>query len=103
MSLSAAKTGSPYLTNEQITLVRDELRSILASESFSGSKRCQDFLEFVVDRALAGDHESLTERFLGARLFGRAIDYDTASDSIVRVRASDVRRRLVQYYSSRPT
>lgn len=102
MSSSPTKIRSPHLTDEQTARVRDELRSILASESFSGSKRCQDFLEFVVDRALAGDYESLTERFLGARLFGRAIDYDTASDSIVRVRASDVRRRLVQYYSSRP-
>jgi hypothetical protein len=76
-----------------------ELTAILASDSFSSSKRCRDFLEFVVKRALAGDFESLTERFLGAELFGRAIDYETATDSIVRVRATDVRRRLSQYYS----
>lgn len=102
MTGSVSKASLTHLSEEQTTLVRNELRSILASESFSGSKRCQDFLELVVDRALAGDHESLTERFLGARLFGRAIDYETATDSIVRVRASDVRRRLLQYYSSRP-
>lgn len=102
MSGSVSKASLTHLSEEQTELVRIELRSILSSESFSGSKRCQDFLELVVDRALAGDYETLTERFLGARLFGRAIDYETATDSIVRVRASDVRRRLLQYYSSRP-
>jgi len=103
MIASPGRGKSLPLSQEQAALIREELRAILASDSFSGSKRCQDFLELVVDRALAGDHESLTERFLGARLFGRAIDYETATDSIVRVRASDVRRRLLQYYSSRPS
>lgn len=32
-------------------------------------------------------------------LFGRATDYDTGSDSIVRVVANETRRRLVQFYS----
>ncbi len=41
----------------------------------------------------------MTERFLGAELFGRPINYETGTDSIVRVRANDVRRRLGEYYS----
>ncbi|WP_146072027.1 hypothetical protein [Bryocella elongata] len=48
---------------------------------------------------LDGELNSLSERFLGAELFGRRIDYDTKSDSIVRVRANDVRRRLTEYYA----
>ena len=32
-------------------------------------------------------------------VFGRAADYDTGNDSMVRVVANDVRKRLVQYYS----
>ena len=50
--------------------------------------------------ALAGNYDELNERFLGVELFGRKVNFDTGADSIVRVRASDVRRRLVQYYSS---
>jgi len=100
MTLSVAQTLSRNPSQEQAAVVRAELEAILASESFSGSKRCQDFLEFVVNHALAGDYESLTERFLGVELFGRAVDYETATDSIVRVRANDVRRRLAQYYST---
>ncbi len=99
MTLSLAQALSRSPSKEQAAAVMAELSAILASDSFSSSKRCQDFLEFVVKRALAGDYESLTERFLGVELFGRAVDYETATDSIVRVRANDVRRRLAQYYS----
>jgi hypothetical protein len=84
---------------ERTAAVRTELNAILKSSYFSGSKRCQDFLEFIVQQALDGNYEYLTERFLGAELFGRPINYETGTDSIVRVRANDVRRRLAQYYA----
>ena len=80
--------------------VRDELRKILASEAFKGGKRAQDFLQLVVEHALAGRLDSLRERMLGAEMFGRPVDYDTANDAVVRVKASEVRRRLAQYYRS---
>src|SRR5882757_3596635 len=100
MTLTLAQSQSRGLSAEQAAAVMAELTAILASDSFSSSNRCRDFLEFVVKHALAGDYEGLTERFLGVELFGRAVDYETATDSIVRVRANDVRRRLAQYYSS---
>lgn len=99
MTFSQDHAQSRSISQEQAAAVMSELAAILASDSFSSSKRCRDFLEFAVKRALAGDYESLTERFLGVELFGRAVDYETATDSIVRVRANDVRRRLAQYYS----
>jgi hypothetical protein len=101
MTLSVAQSLSRTPSQQQEDAVLAELAAILASDSFSSSKRCQDFLDYVVRHALAGDYESLTERFLGVELFGRAVNYETATDSIVRVRANDVRRRLTQYYSTR--
>src|SRR4051812_7118263 len=83
--------------------VRDELRKILASEAFKGGKRLQDFLQLVVEHALAGRLDSLRERMLGVEMFGRPVDYDTANDAVVRVKASEVRRRLAQYYRSLDT
>jgi TolB-like protein/lipopolysaccharide biosynthesis regulator YciM len=83
--------------------VRDELRKILASEAFKGGKRLQDFLQLVVEHALAGRNDSLRERMLGVEMFGRPVDYDTANDAVVRVKASEVRRRLAQYYRSLDT
>lgn len=80
--------------------VRDELQKIFASEAFKGGKRAQDFLHMVVDHALAGRFDHLRERMLGVEMFGRPVDYDTANDAVVRVKASEVRRRLAQYYQA---
>jgi TolB-like protein len=87
------------LTPEQIGLVRLHLKEVLASHAFAGSKRTQDFLQLIVRHALEGDLDSLRERMIGAEMFGRPLDYDTGSDSVVRVKATEVRKRLTQYYS----
>jgi len=79
-------------------LVRDHLKEVIASRAFAGSKRAQDFLQLIVEHALAGRFDSLRERMIGAEMFGRPIDYDTANDAVVRVKATEVRRKLAQYY-----
>jgi TolB-like protein/Tfp pilus assembly protein PilF len=90
---------------ERLGLVRDHLKDVFASKAFAGSKRAQDFLQLIVEHALAGRLDSLRERMIGAEMFGRSIDYDTANDAVVRVKATEVRRKLAQYYqeSTRPT
>jgi len=80
------------------SLVREELSLILKSPSFRGSKRCQEFLQHVVGKALDGDTEGLKERTLAIEIFGRKADADLTDDSIVRVGAREVRKRLAQYY-----
>jgi TolB-like protein/Flp pilus assembly protein TadD len=52
----------------------------------------------IVEHALAGRYDSLRERTIGAEMFGRPIDYDTSNDAVVRVKATEVRRKLAQYY-----
>ena len=74
---------------------------ILRSAPFRTSRQCQDMFRFVVEHSLAGSEESLRERIIGMEVFGRAADYDTAADPVVRLRAADVRKRLAQYYQSR--
>jgi len=100
----AHMTGTPThpvpdtLTPIQEAAIRAELETILKNPHFVSSKRCQDLLEFVVESALNREFDNLTERFIGAKVFGRPIEYETATDAIVRVRANDVRRRLSQHY-----
>jgi TolB-like protein/Tfp pilus assembly protein PilF len=86
------------LSPEQIGLVRDHLKDVFASKAFAGSKRAQDFLQLIVEHALAGRVDNLRERMIGVEMFGRRIDYDTANDAVVRVKATEVRRKLAQYY-----
>lgn len=94
-----AQNGLPDLAPERRELALAELERILASAAFRGSKRSQEFLRYVVTHALENRAELLKERFIGAEIFGRPADYDTGDDSIVRVKASEVRKRLAQYYT----
>jgi hypothetical protein len=82
--------------------IRSHLELILASEAFRNSRRCQEFLSHIVEHALTGDFDGIKERLLGIAIFGRKASYDTNDDSIVRVTASDVRRRLLRYYETSP-
>jgi hypothetical protein len=74
------------------------LQGVLEGEAFKGSHRSGKFLKYIVGRAVAGDLDSLKERAIGIELFGRPPGYDTSADAIVRVTASDVRKRLLQHY-----
>jgi hypothetical protein len=67
-------------------------------DAFRASPRSQQFLRYVVDKAIHGDFDSLKERVIGVELFHRPPSFDTGEDSIVRVTASDVRKRLLQHY-----
>jgi hypothetical protein len=78
--------------------VRGELEQMLGSVLFAQSNRCKHFLRYVVEETLEGRGDQLKERTIGVNVFERAYDYDTGDDSIVRVTANDVRKRIGQYY-----
>ncbi|HEV2326099.1 MAG TPA: hypothetical protein VGS10_19325 [Terracidiphilus sp.] len=78
--------------------IKSELDLILAAPAFSQSSRCKKFLNHVVRQALSGHADQLKERILGAKVFDRAYDYNTGEDSIVRVTANEVRKRISQFY-----
>lgn len=87
-------------SEEDITKVRRQLERILEDPHFKGSKRYTRFLRFIVEEALSGNSDGIKERSLGIAVFDRPLDYDTYSDSIVRVAASEVRKRIAQYYDT---
>ena len=80
--------------------IRRHLGEILHSPAFHGSKRCQQFLAFVCEKSLAGETLSLKERTIAVEVFGRSPQSDLSDDTIVRVGAREVRKRLQQYYLS---
>lgn len=95
---TATSTSGGGLSPEQRQLVDAELARVLDSDAFHSSKRCREFLQFIVVRKLEGRDDLLKERTIGVELFGRSPDYEPNSDAIVRVRATEVRKRLTQYY-----
>jgi hypothetical protein len=85
-------------TEKDIELLQQHLREVIEGAAFKASHRSGQFLKYIVDQAIAGHFESLKERVIGIELFGRSPTYDTGEDAIVRVTASDVRKRLLQHY-----
>jgi hypothetical protein len=78
--------------------VEAQLERMLENPHFSHSRRFPSFLRFVVSQTLSGQTDLLKERTIGIEVFGKAPDYDTASDPIVRVTAAEIRKRIAQYY-----
>jgi hypothetical protein len=75
-----------------------QLENLLADTLFRNSKRYPAFLRFVVEQTLQGHEDALKERVLGMEVFHRTADYDTSLDSVVRLSAAEVRKRIAQYY-----
>ena len=78
--------------------ILQHVSEVLEGDAFRSSPRAGRFVRYIVDQALASRFESLKERVIGVELFGRSATYDTGEDAIVRVTASDVRKRLQQHY-----
>jgi len=78
---------------------RGELERILSSQELRSAPRLSRFLSYVVERALAGDAQGLKEYAIGLEVFDRPPAFDPATDSIVRVQARRLRRRLDDYYA----
>ncbi len=82
----------------QVASLRAHVEEVIRGEVFGGSPRSQQFLRHIVEKSLQGDFDSLKERVIGIELFHRSPSYDKGEDAIVRVTASEVRKRLSQHY-----
>jgi len=78
--------------------IKAQLSRILADRGFRNSPRIKRFLQLAVQRTLAGHTDQLKEYILGRDVFDRGVDFDPRTDSIVRVEARRLRRKLQEYY-----
>lgn len=86
------------LTESRELAVRAELTRLLESAAFRTSKRCREFLEYIVEHTISGPSGSLKERSIGVELFQLPQDFDTGQHAVVRVTANEVRKKLAQHY-----
>lgn len=89
--------GSQVGVSEERRLLVERLA---ASPYFNRSTRLRDLLVYLTDRVLDDDVVEIHEQEVGHQVFGRAPDYDTGADNIVRVHASTLRKRLEQYFTT---
>src|SRR5271154_5079155 len=96
--LNDSATATPTFTDEDRKAILEQVERLLRNSHFNQSRRFPSFLRFVIEQTLLGQTDLLKERTLGMEIFGREADYDTASDPIVRVTATEIRKRIAQYY-----
>ena len=73
---------------------------VAASESFAKSPRLRELLTYLAECALRDPQSPVSEQQVGVAVFNRSAGYDTSSDTVVRVQASEVRKRLKYYFLS---
>ena len=91
---------SSHQTAKDVAACRSLVERLGASKYLNKSARLRDLLLYLSARVLDEDATEIHEQEVGHKVFGRAADYDTASDNIVRVHASMLRKRLEQYFAS---
>jgi hypothetical protein len=75
------------------------LERVASSTPLKRSARLRDFLLYVGSHAVYHAGEELHEQQIGAAVFGRQPSYDTGSDNIVRVNATELRKRIDVYFA----
>jgi len=98
MASSQTLAAIAELSDADKAAVLLQVDRLLASSHFRNSRRYSDFLRFVVTKTAEGHADILKERTIGIEVFGREPTFDTSGDSIVRVAAAEVRKRIAQYY-----
>lgn len=79
---------------------RAELEAVLASGIFSRAPALAHMLRYICERSFAGEAEGIKEYNIAVEALNRPPDFDQKKDSIVRVEAHRLRKRLKEYYQS---
>ncbi|MGQ9916747.1 MAG: malectin domain-containing carbohydrate-binding protein [Bryobacteraceae bacterium] len=77
---------------------RAELKAILASEAFQRAPTLAQVLSYICEKCFAGQQELIKEYNIAVEALGRPPEFDQKRDSIVRVEAHRLRKRLKEYY-----
>jgi hypothetical protein len=76
-----------------------ELDAVLHSECFIRAPKLAHLLTYLCEKLFAGLSSQIKEYSVGVEVFHRGDSFDQDSDSIVRVEANRLRKRLAEYYA----
>jgi hypothetical protein len=83
----------------EVEAKRAELRAVLASAEFTRAPRLAHLLTYLCEKLFRGESAQIKEYSVGVEVFERGASFDQDSDSIVRVEANRLRKRLAEYYA----
>src|SRR5215470_15150449 len=78
---------------------RAELQAVLGSPAFARSPALSHLLSYLCEKTFAGETDQIKEYSIAVDVFGRPDSFDQDIDSIVRVQANRLRKRLAEYYN----
>src|ERR1035437_4306089 len=78
---------------------RAELDAVLHSECFTRAPALAHLLSYLCEKLFAGEARQIKEYSIGVEVFLRGSSFDQDADSIVRVEANRLRKRLAEYYA----
>jgi hypothetical protein len=84
----------------QLEAQRAELAALLHSELFARAPMLAQLLEYLCQKLFAGEAGQIKEYSVGVEVFHRGAGFDQNVDSIVRVEANRLRKRLAAYYAA---
>jgi hypothetical protein len=93
--MAAASSQSVELDEQ-----RAELRSVLEASCFQRAPKLAQLLSYLCEKSFAGEATQIKEYSIGLEVFGRGESFDQNTDSIVRVEANRLRKRLAEYYGA---
>jgi hypothetical protein len=78
---------------------RAELQAVLQSPVFARSPALSHLLSYLCEKTFAGETDQIKEYSVALDVFDRQDSFDQDTDSIVRVQANRLRKRLGEYYA----
>lgn len=79
---------------------RAELQAVLRSHLFARSPTLSHLLSYLCEKTFAGETDQIKEYSVALDVFDRQDSFDQDSDSIVRVQANRLRKRLAEFYAA---
>ena len=80
--------------------VRAQVERLISSRTFETSEVHRRLLQYLTDKALAGEADRLKEYTIGLEAFSKPPSYDPKYDSIVRLQVGRLRQKLTAYYET---
>jgi len=96
VGISMPEADAPPSIEERQALIK----RVAASPQFGRATRLRDFLLYVGGQSLKNGCPEINEQEIGTHVFGRPRSYDRSQDNIVRVNATELRKRIELYFAT---
>lgn len=75
-----------------------QVQRIIQSKAFRTSEVHRNLLQYLADKSLAGQSDSLKEYTVGLDVFSKPASYDPRQESVVRMHVARLRQKIAEYY-----